>query len=295
MSIISYQVFVAVVEQGSFLKASHLLSITPSAVSHSIAALETEFGYPLLTRGKNGVCLTGYGETIMPYVRAVLNQEGILRQQVTALNGLETGTVRMGVFNSICNTHIPKIVKQFQEGYPNIRIQIYQGTYSDILYWLKNGVVEIGFLSAESAKNEVPFTSIYQDELLCIVPENQAVSTNDHITHEELEKFEFVAQQETTDSDIQNYLKKHQVRVKVNSYVNDDESAISLVSNGFGICIVPELIISERDLPVKLYSLHPKGYREIGVSSFENNLSPAAIRLRDFIIKGYEEKKFERQ
>ncbi|MDD3172709.1 MAG: LysR family transcriptional regulator [Herbinix sp.] len=43
MSINSYQIFITVTEQGSFIKASHVLNITSSAVSHSIAGLERVF------------------------------------------------------------------------------------------------------------------------------------------------------------------------------------------------------------------------------------------------------------
>lgn len=290
MSINSYQIFITVTEQGSFIKASHLLDITPSAISHSISALEKEFGYPLLTRNKAGVTPTSYGESLIPYIRQVLNSDAILHQAVDSLNGLETGVVRLGCFNSICSTHLPKLLGWFHEKYPNIKIQIYQGSYSDVISWLKSGVVEIGFLSAASAENAVPIIPLYNDELYCIVPKNVTVANPEFITHDEIKNQEFIAQQESTDSDIQNYLQKYKLQVKISGHASDDLSAVSLVSNGFGICIMPELVMKSMHYEVNRYSLQPKGFRIIGVSCIEENeLSPAAKRLYDFIIKVYQE------
>jgi len=292
MSINSYQIFVTVTEQGSFIKASYLLNITPSAISHSIAGIEKEFGHPLLVRSKAGVALTSYGESLLPYIRSVLNTEAILQQAVASLNGLETGLIRLGCFNSICTTHLPTLIHLFKEVYPNIKIQIFQGTYADVIKWLKNGTVELGFLSKACAENEVPIVSLYEDELFCIVPKNYMVVNSEFITLEEIKEQEFIAQQESTDSDIQNYLNKYQMQVKVSSYVSDDLAAVSLVSNGFGICIMPELVLEGMHYEVNRYSLQPKGFRTIGISCLEKkDLSPAAGKMYELILKLYQEEK----
>jgi DNA-binding transcriptional LysR family regulator len=288
MSLNSYQIFVTVTEQGSFIKASHILNITPSAISHSIAGLESEFGYPLLTRNKAGVTLTSYGESIMPYIRSVLNSDAILHQEVASLNGLETGAVRLGCFNSICITHLPELIHQFNERYPNIQIQIYQGTYADIISWLKNGIVEIGFLSKASAGNEVPIVPVYKEELICVTPKELPVANIGYITQEEIKNQNFIALQETTGSDILNYFQKYNLHIKESGQVSDDLAAVSLVSNGFGICIMPELVMNGMNYVVNKYSLQPKGFRTIGISCMQKkNLSPAARKMYDFIIKSY--------
>jgi DNA-binding transcriptional LysR family regulator len=289
MSINSYQIFVTVAEQGSFIRASHLLNITSSAISHSIAGLEKEFGYPLLTRNKSGIALTSYGETLMPYVRQVVNSDAILRQTVAALNGLEKGMVRLGCFNSICMTHLPKLLNRFHEQYPGIKIQIFQGIYDDVIGWLKNGIIEIGFLSMASAENEVPIRPVYQDELLCIAPKDFKSASPGVITHEEMKGQEFIAQQEAMDSDVQNYIHRYHLQVKISCHASDDLSAVCLVSNGFGICILPELVMKAMNYEVDRYALRPRGFRTIGISCMEENeLSPAAGRLYHFMIEAYQ-------
>ena len=50
-----YEVFEKTVELSSLTKAAEELGLTQSGVSHIIAALEEEFGFPLLTRSRTGV------------------------------------------------------------------------------------------------------------------------------------------------------------------------------------------------------------------------------------------------
>ena len=42
MTLLAYQVFLAVVEQESFQKAAQVLNLTPSAISHAVASMEAE-------------------------------------------------------------------------------------------------------------------------------------------------------------------------------------------------------------------------------------------------------------
>ena len=75
MTLLTYQVLKTVAEQGSFRKAADILGLTPSAISHAVSSLESELGFSVLTRSKNGVTLTNYGERLLPYVNAVLNSD----------------------------------------------------------------------------------------------------------------------------------------------------------------------------------------------------------------------------
>lgn len=52
MTLLTYQVFKTVTEQGSFRKAADLLGLTPSAVSHAVSSLEAELGFCVLNRAK---------------------------------------------------------------------------------------------------------------------------------------------------------------------------------------------------------------------------------------------------
>ena len=109
MTLLTYQVFKTVADQGSFRKAADILGLTPSAISHTISAMESELGFSVLNRSKSGVTLTNYGEHLLPYVNAVLNSDESLWQAIAEFNGLKQGKVKVGCFSSICTNWLPSI------------------------------------------------------------------------------------------------------------------------------------------------------------------------------------------
>ena len=50
MTLLTYEIFEAVVEEKSFQKASVILNMTPSAVSHAISNMEKAVGFSLFVR-----------------------------------------------------------------------------------------------------------------------------------------------------------------------------------------------------------------------------------------------------
>ena len=169
MTLLSYKIFMTTVEYMSFRKAAEIMELTPSAVSHSISSMEDELGFPLFFRKNNKISLTPNAEILIPYIRQVLMSEDSLELVVDQMKGLERGTVRVGCFNTVCSGWMPEIVRGFNERYPGIDIEIFQGSYKDICGWISNGRIDIGFLSAASA-GDIPIEPLYDDRLVAAVP-----------------------------------------------------------------------------------------------------------------------------
>lgn len=288
MTLLMYQVFKTVADQGSFRKAADILGLTPSAVSHTIASLESELGSSLLNRSKTGVTLTNYGEHLLPYVNAVLNSDESLRQVISEFNGLKQGKVKVGCFSSVCTNWMPDIMHSFQKEYPDITIELFQGTYDDVVYWIKNGVVDFGFLSVSSA-GDLPIEPLYKDPLLCVVPSGRQVAKHkDYIEVEELRNHQFVTQRESTDADIQNFLKANSLNVQSHYHVVDDLSTIAMVAHGFGICIMPEMVMKDIPYEVDCYLIHPEASRIIGIATLHPEfMAPAARTLYNHVLEKY--------
>ena len=214
MTLLTYQVFKTVADIGSFHKAADILGLTPSAISHTISNMESELGFSVLTRSKSGITLTNYGEHLLPYVNAVLNSDESLQQTIAEMNGLKTGKVKIGVFSSVCTNWLPDILSSFQKKYDQIVIEVFQGTYEDVADWIKTGVVDLGFLSVSSAK-DIPIEPLYKDPLLCVLPKGAKKSgTKEYMDIEEMRNHQFVTQRESTDADIQNFLKENKLSIQ---------------------------------------------------------------------------------
>ncbi|HAU84906.1 MAG TPA: LysR family transcriptional regulator [Lachnospiraceae bacterium] len=288
MTLLTYQVFKTVADIGSFHKAADILGLTPSAISHAISSMESELGFTVVTRSKTGVTLTNYGEHLLPYVNAVLNSDESLKQVIDEMNGLKTGKVKIGVFSSVCTSWLPEILKSFQEKYNGITIEVFQGTYDDVAYWIKNAVVDLGFLSVSSAK-DIPIEPLYRDPLICVMPKGKKNQENpDFVDIEEMRAHQFVTQRECTDADIQNFLKKNHLRIQSNYHVVDDLSTIRLVEKGFGICLMPELVMQDIPYEVEVYPIRPEACRVIGIAALNPDfMAPAVRTMYNHVLENY--------
>ena len=289
MTLLAYQIFQTVVEQGSFQRAAEIMNLTPSAISHAISTAEKELGFPLFNRNKNGVTLTSYGENLQPNNLTVLNSDAKLQQAILEFNGLTHGSVKIGTFSSACNNFIPDIVTSFSKLHPNIEIKIYQGTYDDVYNWIKTGVVDLGFLSESSCK-DLPITTLYEDELMCIVPKSFHPRHKSYIELGELEGQNFVSQRESTDADIQMLLQKHQTTIHSSCHVVDDSSTIAMVAAGLGVCIMPSLVMKNMPYDVDMYSLRPTEKRIIGICALNPELMAPAVKSMYKHIQKYFQK-----
>ena len=210
MTLFSYEIFDAVARQGSFNKAAQQLHLTPSAISHAIAVMEEELGFALFNRGKTGVTMTSYGASLYPSIRAVLNSDEALKQSVARLNGLEKGKVKVAAFNSVCTCLLPGILKSFKAQYPQIEVEVYQGTYDDMKDWLRNGQTDIAFLSF-GCREEFALTELFAEPLRCITPKGWPAPPDGIMTPELMNGQDFVVQGDATDAEMRQYLKKHKI------------------------------------------------------------------------------------
>ncbi|MBR5510417.1 MAG: LysR family transcriptional regulator [Lachnospiraceae bacterium] len=289
MTLLSYQVFMAVVEQESFQKAAQILQLTPSAISHAVASMEAELGSALFVRSRQGVYLTNYGKELFPYIKNVLNSDEYLQQAIAQFQGVQKGVVRIGIFNSACVEWMPSLLKDFEKEYPNVRLHIYQGTYDDIYHWLKDGVVDLGFLSSCSV-GDLAYEPIYQDRIVCVVPKGFQPENPGYVTVDELKKQRFVTQREGCDADVNHFMKKYGLSAGGRSYIVDDMSAIALVMGGYGVCLVPELVIRNISFPIDVYPLDVEEKRTIVLASVRSDiLAPAVQRMYDYIIKRFKD------
>lgn len=288
MTLLSYQVLKTVADQGSFRKAAELLGLTPSAVSHAVSSMEKELGFFVFNRGKNGVMLTNYGERLLPYVNAVLNSDESLQQAVAEFNGLKQGRIKIGCFSSVCTNWMPELIHAFAKSYPAIEMEIFQGTYDDVSYWIKNGVVDVGFLSVSSA-GEIPIVPLYKDPLFCVVPKGLRTRQG-RMEVEELREYQFVTQRESTDADIQNFMKEHDLNVTSNYHVVDDLSTVAMVAHGFGICLMPEMVMQDIPYEVDCFHLKEDAYRIIGLAALDfEAMAPAVRMFYEQVVKNYKQ------
>lgn len=285
MTLLSYEIFQTILEQGSFAKAAQILHLTPSAISHSISSMEEEIGFPLFIRSKNGVRLSSAGEEINPYIQKIVASEDALKQAVAQMKGLGTGKVNIGCINSVCLAWIPDIIRSFGEEHPQITVEIYQGSYNDVVEWVRNGTIDLGIVS-EAASDGLPFTELMEDDLVAVVPRGYMPESTKSITPEDLKDQPFVIQQDSCDIDIIRYLDEYNLQIRANCHILDDQSAIAMVEAQTGLLLMPHLGLINPPKDVEIYPLYPRHYRKLGVITLSDDfMSPAANEMSEHIRK----------
>lgn len=290
MTLFAYKVFMTIVSTQSFRKAADELSLTPSAVSHCITGMEEELGFPLFIRKNNKIALTDDGKQLIPYIRTILGNEDAICRAIDEINKLQRGCVRLGCFNSVCTSWVPKLVKAFSEKCPGIKIKVFQGTYANVVSWLESGEIDIGFLSVSSAGG-LKIHPLYYDRLMAVVPKGWESAHEDYVEIKELINHPFVVPMENGDADSQNALLKYGYTVESSCHVVDDLSTLTLVEAGLGVCILPEMLIKCFNVDVDIYPIKPEEYRVVGVAAFDPALSVPAVKiLYDTILELFEQK-----
>ncbi len=135
--------FHAVAERRSFSEAALALGYAQSVVSHHVAALEQEFGLTLIDRARRPVGLTEAGERLAEHAAVVLGHVATAEEELRALAGLLTGTVRVGAFLSACTSFVPQALAGFEAAHPDVEIQLEQLEPAPALGRLRAGELDV--------------------------------------------------------------------------------------------------------------------------------------------------------
>lgn len=283
MSLAKFEIFNTVVELGSLTEASLKLGLTQSAISHALSSLETEWGFSILARGRSGVQLTSNGELILPYIREMLNLNEQMIQQVASINGLEAGVVRVGTFSSVSIQWLPKIMNDFQEHYPSIELKLLEGNYDEITQWILSGEVDFGFLSLPALKS-LEVIPLRKDPMLCILPAKHPLAYLNEIDFEQIKTEEMIMPRAGCDSDIRRIFRENNAVPNIKFELTDDQAIFSMVRNGFGISILPEMALYRLPDDIHIASLKSVFVRSIAVAavSFKNH-PPATKKFIEYI------------
>ncbi len=275
MSMKKYEVFVKTVELGSLTKAAQALDSTQSRISHVLKDLEQEFGFSLLQRSRSGIQLTEAGSLLLPKMQAILEQNEALQELAEDIRSADAGTVRIGAFTSVAVHWLPGMIRDFQNAHPKVELQMLNGDYHDMEQWLKNGDIDLGFVSLPAPEGVLTIP-LAEDPLVAILPKGHPLSRKEQIPIEELTKDPFISLRQSSAQDIHRALDKAGIRPNIKYTTRDDYAILAMVEQGLGISIVPRLLIKGRSQNLDVRSLMPAASRTIALAIPKGDRSPVA-------------------
>jgi DNA-binding transcriptional LysR family regulator len=130
------EIFVAVVESGSFTDAANRLGISAVMVGKYIAQLESQLGTRLLERNTRRQSLTDAGRVFVEESRRVLEQVLIAESSVERLRLAPAGTLRVSAPTSFGSCVVSPLAASFLQAWPEVRIEL------DLTNWMVDLVDE---------------------------------------------------------------------------------------------------------------------------------------------------------
>lgn len=276
MNIEHLRILQMIVESGSFSTAALKLDMSQSAVSRAVAALETELGVSLLTRGRFGAHPTLVGERVLRHAQAILDARETIDYEVNLAKGLKGGRVRIASFRSAATHLLPPMLAQFCQRFPNIEVAITEDDPIMIEQALREGRVDIGLVPLPRSSEDFDTWEITRDEFVVLLPSAQPAPTQ--LTWEALSAYSFILYNyaECT-TVVRNHWAQWGQSPKVAYEIKEDSTIVSMVAQGLGAAILPHLAAMPIPEEVQVRSLPIPLERVIGAATVANILQPPAV------------------
>src|SRR5205807_3798982 len=193
MELTQLEFFIRVVEEGSFSKAAERVYRTQPAVSIAIRRLEEEVGAPLFERSQKTPTLTDAGELIYDYAKRILALRDQAREVVAELRSLKRGRVRIGANESTSLYLLPRLILQYRERYPNVKVEIYRHVSERLPREVLDRNVDFALLAFEPEDSDLESFPILRDELVLIMHPNHRLAQRESVAIKELGQESFLA------------------------------------------------------------------------------------------------------
>lgn len=135
--------FVRVVECNSFTEAAEQCFISQSAISQQIQALEASLGVKLMVRKNRKFHLTPAGDYFYWHSKELLSEIDKMEAETKRLGENKELQLKIGYLIGYSGQELYQAITQFAEKYPEVSINIVNGTHEKLYELLRNGEVDM--------------------------------------------------------------------------------------------------------------------------------------------------------
>lgn len=145
MNLKNLEAFYWVVTLNSFNKAATKLQTTQPAVSQKITSLENDLGFKVLDRSFRQLKPTHKGMILFKYAEKFMRLETDLVAELTENQHL-TGTIRLGVSETIVYTWLVEYIEKVQKEFPKVSVEIVVDLTPNLQEGVRTGDLDMAFL-----------------------------------------------------------------------------------------------------------------------------------------------------
>jgi DNA-binding transcriptional LysR family regulator len=177
--------FIAVAELAHFTRAGESLGLSQSSVSTLVRELEDNLGLRLFDRHTRMLRLTEAGAEMLPLARKALADLDRAFSSSHDLRSLGRGRVKVAAASLQAALLMPRVIKDFCDEFPGIRIDVHDVTEYEVIEKLRAGDVDFGLGSA-LAMQDIVARPLTTDTFVAVMPGGHPLAQQPVVTWREL-------------------------------------------------------------------------------------------------------------
>tara|TARA_R110000796_G_scaffold67308_1_gene154313 strand:+ start:3167 stop:4057 length:891 start_codon:yes stop_codon:yes gene_type:complete len=253
MNIKTLKQFLALAETLHFGRASDECHISISALSRNIRQLEDELGVSLFSRDNRTVVLTREGQKFLKYARETSNQWNLIRHELTDNSDQLSGEISLYGSVTASYSFLYELLRRFRNAYPAIEIKLRTGDPEHAIAHVLGGKEDISIAARPaSLPRGLAFQPIAISPLLFIAPLEQQVPnvpTSTPATPQEWATIPVILSESgVSRTRVDEWFRLQDITPRIYAQVTGNEAIVSMVSLGFGIGVVPKIVLDNSPL-----------------------------------------------
>ncbi len=132
--------------------AAAALFTSQPGISKQVKLLEEELGIEIFVRnGKRIVAITEPGKTILDIAQRILHESDNMKQVGQEFRTQDSGSLTVATTHTQARYALPRVVKEFTNGYPGVKLSLHQGSPTQIAEQVMSGEADIGIATESLA------------------------------------------------------------------------------------------------------------------------------------------------
>ena len=258
----------AIAEYQNLTKAAEALYVGQPTLSKFLGSLEKELGLQLFRRAGNRYILTYAGERYVERASAILRMKEDLDTEMADIRKQDIGELKVAFAKMRYSYMLPDLLPAFHSRFPNVKINVLEGSSQENDSMLLSGQIEAAFYSKPSLTNPlIDYHTLAAEELLiCTCPGHplgKHAVPNPASPYPKLElsllQDELVLMmnpQQRTRQIVDGILHDNKIQLNNVQYTPNIQAIIGLVARGYGVSFVFETHLKHRadTSPIECYS-----------------------------------------
>ena len=259
MDIQALRNFINLAETLHFTKASEQVFMAQPALSRQIKQLEQSIGAELFKRNKRNVSLTKAGIYFKQAAEQTINQLDYAVNRAKQIHNGVVGEIKIGYTHSIVQTFLPRIIKEIQAKFPEVKTILREMNNPEQYRDLAEQKIDIGFATNPVVPAGLYSKVFFEDVFVVVLPENHRLLKGRRRPFSAFADETFILPHEIEGSDyvytVESICRDAGFVPNVVHHTSSVNSAFKLVEAGLGITIEPKASLLGQNLAIKAIEL----------------------------------------